>query len=177
MKSSAIAQHHNTMRHAVSPEAVAIADALTTLTTRWACSDNEGESLLHLLPGTLAKWRDTGPGYLRRDQQDRLDAAMGVQRVLRVLHPHKQAAAAWLRLPCREFRRRTPLDVMMQGERGDIVRVREYIEALLRERDNTNPEKSSDRHAGGLRSYPKASSNSAAGGHAGGLFRAGQRLL
>ena len=110
-------------------EAAAMFRACVNLFKKWDLSDAEAAVLLDTAARTYGRWKSGDLGRLGRDQKARLSNLMGVHKALRIIFREPERAYGWVRQPNRAFGMRTALDVMLDGELTDIMRVRRYLDA------------------------------------------------
>ena len=77
---------------------------------------------------TYFKWKKDG-GAMSPDTVERVSHLMATYKALQILFPDSTRADAWLERPLRVFGGRSALEVMLGGKLGDIIRVREYVDA------------------------------------------------
>ena len=68
-------------------------------------------------------------GRLDRDRKARLSNLMGIHKALRLIFTDNERAHVWVRRPNAIFGGRPALDVMLDGELTDLMRVRRYLDA------------------------------------------------
>ena len=111
-------------------EAAAMARAVVRLFNHWGVSDAEACVLLgELSPRTYARWKAGEPGRIGRDLKARLSNLMGVHKALRIIFTDAARAYGWVKRPNAAFGGRSALEVMLQGELLDLVRVRRFLDA------------------------------------------------
>ncbi len=110
-------------------EAAAMFRACLTLFRLWDVSDTEAAVLLDLPPRTFARWKTGAIGRIGRDQKARLSNLMGIHKALRIIFREPERAHRWPRLANRAFGGRSALDVMLDGELTDLMRIRRYLDA------------------------------------------------
>ncbi|MEO1093100.1 MAG: MbcA/ParS/Xre antitoxin family protein [Pseudomonadota bacterium] len=111
-------------------EGAAMARAVVNLFERWRLTDRQATTLLGgLSPRSWARWKDGQIGRLDRDRKARLSNLMGIHKALRLIFPEPARAYGWPRRPNAAFGGRTGLDVMLDGELTDLMRVRRYLDA------------------------------------------------
>lgn len=110
-------------------EAEAMFRAALNLFRHWGITDEQAATLLDLPVRTYRRWKAKGPGRIARDGKARLSNIMGVHKALRIIFREPQRAYAWIKAPNTAFGRRTALDVMLEGELTDLMRVRRYLDA------------------------------------------------
>ena len=111
-------------------EGLAMARAAVRLFGLWELTDAEACVLLgELSPRTYARWKAGDIGRIGRDLKARLSNLMGIHKALRIIFTEPARAYGWVRRPNQAFSGRSALDVMLQGELLDLVRVRRYLDA------------------------------------------------
>lgn len=111
-------------------EAEAMARAVTRLFAKWQVSDAEAREILGgLAARTYARWKAGEIGRIDRDLATRLSLLMGIHKGLRHLFSDPERGYAWVRKSNRAFGRRTPVEVMAQGDIFSLARVRSYLDA------------------------------------------------
>jgi hypothetical protein len=110
-------------------EAAAMFRAVVNLFRLWGLTDAEAATLLDLPVRTFARWKAGGVGRIGRDGRARLSNLIGIHKALRIIFREPQRAYAWVKAPNEAFGGRRALDVMLQGELTDLMRVRRYLDA------------------------------------------------
>lgn len=110
-------------------EASAAFRAALNLFRRWQLTDAQATVLLDLPPRTFARWKAGDAGRIDRDGKARLANLMGIHKALRVIFTDPARGYAWIRQPNEAFGGRSALDVMLNGELTDLMRVRRYLDA------------------------------------------------
>lgn len=110
-------------------EAAATFRAALNLFRHWQLADAQAAVLLDLPPRTFARWKAGGPGRIDRDGRARLSNLMGIHKALRTIFTEPARGYAWIRQPNAAFGGRAALDVMLDGELTDLMRVRRYLDA------------------------------------------------
>jgi len=87
------------------------------------------------LPGrsTLFKWKAApGTARLGRDTLERLSYLLGIYKALQILLPDAKAADGWVRRSnsASPFGGRSALERMLAGNVGDLLAVRQYLDAM-----------------------------------------------
>lgn len=96
---------------------------------------NTGEQMVLLgSPGrsTFFKWKaDPQAADLKRDTLERLSHILGIYKALQILLPDPAASDAWVKKPNTAplFGGRSALDRMLGGNIGDLLAVRQYLDA------------------------------------------------
>ena len=103
--------------------------AAVNLFRLWSVSDGEAAILLDLPARTFARWKAGEIGRIGRDGKARLSNLMGIHKALRLIFREPQRAYAWVKAPNEAFGGRRALDVMLDGELTDLMRVRRYLDA------------------------------------------------
>lgn len=110
-------------------EAGALLRACLNLFQRWDLTDSEAATLLDMAPRTLARWKAGTAGRIDRDQRARLSNLVGIHKALRLIFKEAERGYAWIRKPNDAFAGKSALDVMLNGELTDLMRVRRYLDA------------------------------------------------
>jgi len=111
-------------------EAAAMARATVNLLARWGLTDAQACVLLGgISPRTWARWKAGDIGRLPRDLKARLSNLMGIHKALRIIFREPERAHAWIARPNAAFGGRSALEVMLNGELTDLMRVRRYLDA------------------------------------------------
>lgn len=111
-------------------EGAAMARAAVTLFRRWEVSDRDACILLGGLSArSYARWKAGSIGRLDRDLKARLSNLMGVHKALRLIFTDPERGYRWIRRPNEAFAGRSALDVMLDGELTDLMRVRRCLDA------------------------------------------------
>jgi hypothetical protein len=110
-------------------EAAATFRAALNLFRHWQLTDAQAAMLLDLPPRTFARWKAGDVGRIDRDGKARLSNLMGIHKALRVVFSEPARGYAWIRQGNEAFGGRSALDVMLNGELTDLMRVRRYLDA------------------------------------------------
>jgi uncharacterized protein (DUF2384 family) len=110
-------------------EAGAMFRAAVNLFGLWAVTDKQAAVLLDTPVRSYARWKADGSGHFSRDQKARLSNIMGIHKALRIVFHEPQRGYDWVRAPNRVFGGRSGLDVMLDGDLTDLMRVRRYLGA------------------------------------------------
>lgn len=107
--------------------------AFANIARDWGLSADEQMILLGA-PGrsTYFKWKAApDKAELRRDTLERLSYLLGIYKALQILLPDAAAADAWIKRPnsAPPFGGRSALDRMLAGNVGDLMAVRQYLDA------------------------------------------------
>ena len=81
---------------------------------------------------TFFKWKSAPKGVeLKRDTLERLSYLLGIYKALQILLPEAAAADAWVKKPnaAPPFGGKSALDRMLGGNVGDLMAVRQYLDA------------------------------------------------
>ncbi|MDB5541875.1 MAG: hypothetical protein JWQ89_3602 [Devosia sp.] len=110
-------------------EAGAMFRAVLNLFRLWGLSDGEAATLLDLPTRTYARWKAGDVGRLGRDGKARLSNIMGIHKALRLIFREPERGYRWVKTPNTAFGGRSALEVMLEGELTDLMRVRRYLDA------------------------------------------------
>ncbi len=99
----------------------------------WALSTDEQRVLIGSPPrSTFFKWKSAPQAAdLKHDTLERLSYILGIYKALQVSLPDTDAADAWLKKPNTAplFGGKSALDRMLGGNVGDLLVVRQYLDA------------------------------------------------
>ena len=110
-------------------EAAALFRAALNLFRHWGVNDEQGSMILDLPRRTYARWKAGEVGRISRDGQARLSILMGIHKALRTLFREPARGYAWIKAPNAAFHGRSALEVMLDGDMADLMRVRRYVDA------------------------------------------------
>lgn len=112
-------------------EAQAMQRAIINLFDRWKLTESEAAILLGgINPRTFHRWKKGEYGRTGVDLNARLSNLMGIHKALRLLFKDALRGYEWIRKPNTTFSGRSALEVMLNGEFTDVLRVRHYLDAL-----------------------------------------------
>jgi hypothetical protein len=77
---------------------------------------------------TFFKWKKEG-GALPRDTVERISHLLAIWKSLEIVFTDPQRSDVWLRRPNEFFEGASALEVMLEGNFYDVVRVRQYLDA------------------------------------------------
>lgn len=77
---------------------------------------------------TYFRWRKDG-GDVSVDTLERISHLGSIYKALTILLDSPDAAVKWIRRPNRYFEGTSALDIMLNGNLSDIIRVRQYVDA------------------------------------------------
>jgi Protein of unknown function (DUF2384) len=110
-------------------EAEAMFRAAVTLFGRWRLTDEQAAILLDLPLRTYRRWKAERKGRFDRDGKARLSNLMGIHKALRIVFREPERGYAWVSKSNTAFGGRTALDIMLNGDLTDLMRVRRYLDA------------------------------------------------
>jgi uncharacterized protein (DUF2384 family) len=110
-------------------EAAALFRAAVNLFRLWDVNDEQASIVLDLPRRTYARWKAGDVGRISRDGQARLSNLMGIHKALRTIFREPARGYAWIKAPNEIFEDRSALEVMLDGELTDLMRVRRYLDA------------------------------------------------
>jgi len=107
--------------------------AFFNIAQSWGLSTDEQMVLLGA-PGrsTFFKWKsDPKVADLKRDKLERVSYILGIYKALQILLPDSSASDAWVKKPNAAplFGGKSALDRMLGGNIGDLLVVRQYLDA------------------------------------------------
>ena len=110
-------------------EASAMLRAALNLFARWELTDEQASTLLDLPLRTFARWKAGTPGRIDRDTRARLSNLMGIHKALRIIFQEPERGYRWIRAANESFEGRSALEVMLDGDLTDLMRVRRLLDA------------------------------------------------
>ena len=110
-------------------EAAALFRAAVNLFRLWDVNDEQASIILDLPRRTYARWKAGDVGRIGRDGQARLSNLMGIHKALRTIFREPARGYAWIKTANEVFEDRSALEVMLDGELTDLMRVRRYLDA------------------------------------------------
>ena len=107
-----------------------MARAAVQLFQRWGLTDRQASTLLGEIPTrTYARWKAGKIPRLGRDLKTRLSNLMGIHKSLRIIFREDTRAYGWIHQPNTVFDGRSALEIMLQGDLTDLIRIRQYLDA------------------------------------------------
>lgn len=103
--------------------------AAVNLFALWNITDEQAAILLDLPVRTYRRWKTDGSQRIGRDGKARLSNLMGIHKALRLIFREPQRGYAWIKAANTAFGDRSALDVMLDGDLTDLMRVRRYLDA------------------------------------------------
>jgi hypothetical protein len=96
---------------------------------KWNLTTDEQIKLLGS-PGrsTFFKWKKEG-GSIPKDTVERISHLLAIFKALEILLPDTRAADSWVRQDNEYFNGKSALDIMLDGQFVDLLRVRQYVDA------------------------------------------------
>ena len=110
-------------------EAGAMFRAALNLFRLWGVTDDQAAIILDLPRRTFARWKAGEIGRIGRDGKARLSNLMGIHKALRIIFKEPARGYGWIKAPNAAFSGRSALEVMLDGELTDLMRVRHYLDA------------------------------------------------
>lgn len=110
-------------------EAGAMFRAVLNLFRLWDVTDEQSSALLDMPGRTFARWKAGDVGRFDRDKKARLSNLMGIHKALRIIFSEAQRGYAWVKAPNDAFAGQSALEVMLNGDLVDLMRVRRYVDA------------------------------------------------
>ena len=95
----------------------------------WGVSDDQAAVILDLNRRTFSRWKAGGVGRIGRDGKARLANLLGIHKALRIVFRDAARGYAWVKTSNRAFDGASALDVMLQGDLTDLMRVRRYLDS------------------------------------------------
>lgn len=126
------------IEHAASPptpgfsqaEVQAMQRAVIRLFDHWGVTDAQAAILLgDIAVRTYQRWKQGEYGRWTVDLAARLSNLIGIHKALRLLYTDADRGYRWIKAPNRAFAERSALDVMLDGQLTDLMRVRRYLDS------------------------------------------------
>lgn len=112
-------------------EVQAMQRAFVKLAELWGLSDEQASVLMgDISVRTFRRWKAGELGRAGIDTATRLSNLMGIHKALRLLFKEPVRGYGWVKRPNDAFGGTTALDVMLNGQITDIMRVRRYLDAM-----------------------------------------------
>ncbi len=110
-------------------EIQAMQRAVLNLATRWGLTDEQLAVLLgDISVRTLQRWKQGQMGRVGVDTATRLSNLLGIHKALRLLFKEAARGYGWIKRPNAHFGGKTALEVMLNGQITDLMRVRRYLD-------------------------------------------------
>jgi hypothetical protein len=111
-------------------EAAAMFRAVLNLFRLWRLTDKQAAILLDVPVRSYARWKSSGAAESwSRDGKARLSNIMGIHKALRHVFHEAQRGYEWIHTPNSVFGGQSALDIMLQGELTDLMRIRRYLDS------------------------------------------------
>ena len=111
-------------------EVQAMQRAVIRLLDHWGVTDAQAAILLgDIAVRTYQRWKQGEYGRWTVDLAARLSNLIGIHKALRLLYTEADRGYRWIKAPNRAFADRSALDVMLDGQLTDLMRVRRYLDA------------------------------------------------
>jgi len=109
-------------------EAAAMFRAIARLFGLWDLTDEQASVLVDLPLRTYRRWKAGDIGRIDRDGKARLSNLMGIHKALRIIFSDPARGYRWIKSPNEAFGGRSALDILLDGELTDLMRVRRYLD-------------------------------------------------
>jgi len=111
-------------------EVQAMQRAVIRLLDNWGVTDAQAAILLgDIAVRTYQRWKQGEYGRWTVDLAARLSNLIGIHKALRLLYTEADRGYRWIKAPNRAFADRSALDVMLDGQLTDLMRVRRYLDS------------------------------------------------
>ena len=110
-------------------EAGAMIRAAINLFKLWGLTDQHSSTLVGVSLRTFARWKTGDIGNVTRDVKARLSNIMGIHKGVRIIFKEAARGYAWMGAPNEAFGGLSALQVMLQGDLTDLMRVRRYVDS------------------------------------------------
>lgn len=111
-------------------EVQAMLRAVLSLFDRWQLTDEQASKLLgDVAKRTYQRWKTQHYGRVGVDLAARLSNLLGIHKALRLLFTDANRGYGWIKRPNKDFGDESALEIMLQGQLTDLMRVRRYLDA------------------------------------------------
>ena len=111
-------------------EAQAMQRAIINLFERWKLTENEAATLLGgINPRTFHRCKKGEYGRTSIDLNARMSNLMGIHKALRLLFKDAVQGYEWIRRSNQVFSNHSALNIMLNGDFTDLMRIRHYLDA------------------------------------------------
>ncbi len=111
-------------------EVQAMQRAVIRLFDHWSVTDAQAAVLLgDIAVRTYQRWKQGEYGRWNVDLAARLSNLIGIHKALRLLYTEAERGYRWIKAPNRAFGDRSALEVMLDGQLTDLMRVRRYLDS------------------------------------------------
>ncbi len=110
-------------------EGAAMFRAALNLFRHWQIGDEQAATLLDMPLRSYRRWKSDGAGRMNRDLKARLSNLIGIHKALRLIFQAPERGYRWIKAPNDAFSGRSALEVMLDGDLTDLMRVRRYLDA------------------------------------------------
>ena len=108
----------------------AMQKAFVNLADRWGLTDEQASILIGVnSTRTFSRWKQGQFGRFNIDTAARLSNLMGIHKALRLLFKDKVRGYGWIKRANTALGDATALEVMLNGQLTDLMRVRRYLDA------------------------------------------------
>ena len=112
-----------------SAEIQAMQRAVLNLATRWGLTDEQLAVLLgDISVRSLQRWKKGQMGRVGVDTATRLSNLLGIHKALRLLFKDAARGYGWIKRPNAHFGGKPALEIMLNGQITDLMRVRRYLD-------------------------------------------------
>ena len=110
-------------------EGEAMFKAAVALFKSWSLTDEQASTLVDMPLRTYRRWKAGDIGRLSRDGKARLSNLMGIHKALRMIFRDPERSYAWISSGNSVFGGKSALDIMLNGELTDIMRIRRFLDS------------------------------------------------
>ena len=103
--------------------------AAVKLFDHWGLIDRQAATLLDLSAKSFARRKAGGAGLWTRDLKARLSNLMGIHKAIRIVLREPRRGYDWIKAPNATFGGQSALDIMLNGDLTDLMRVRRYLDS------------------------------------------------
>lgn len=110
-------------------EGEAMFRAAVALFKSWSLTDEQSSILVDMPVRTYRRWKAGDMGRLSRDGKARLSNLMGIHKALRMIFRDPERTYEWISKGNSVFGGKSALDIMLNGELTDIMRIRRFLDS------------------------------------------------
>ncbi len=112
-------------------EVAVMQKAVVNLFDRWGLTDDQSSALLgEIAVRTYQRWKSGNFGRVGIDLATRMSNLLGIHKSLRLLFIEPQRGYDWIKKSNLAFHGKSALEVMLEGQITDLMRVRRYLDSI-----------------------------------------------
>jgi len=112
-------------------EFLAMQKAIVRLFEKWELSDEQSSVLLgDIAVRSYQRWKSGNFGKVKVDLATRMSNLLGIHKALRILFIEPSRGYEWIKQSNDDFGGSSALDLMLEGQITDLMRVRRYLDSV-----------------------------------------------